>query len=107
MSTADDFRDKAEECRQQAEKAIGPKVKRFGFALAKSWLKLAQEITSTAQAQTVRAPMPPDRTERLSVFLPSDELAAIDDFKLRNRIPTRAAAARELLRRGLALADKD
>jgi metal-responsive CopG/Arc/MetJ family transcriptional regulator len=48
-----------------------------------------------------------DRTERLQIVLPADVLAAIDDFQHRNRIPTRAAAARELLKRGLALADKD
>jgi hypothetical protein len=48
-----------------------------------------------------------NRTERLQIVLPADVLAAIDDFQYRNSIPTRAAAARELLRRGLALADKD
>jgi hypothetical protein len=47
-------------------------------------------------------PAKPDRTERLQVILPSDEVAAIDDFQFRNRIPSRAAAVRELLRRGLA-----
>ena len=49
----------------------------------------------------------PDRTERLQLRLPADELAAIDDFQFRNRIPNRAAAARELLRRGLAAITQD
>jgi hypothetical protein len=32
----------------------------------------------------------------------SDEIAAIEDFKYRTRMPSRAAAVRELLKRGLA-----
>ena len=42
-----------------------------------------------------------ERTERLQVVLPGDELAAIDDFRFKTRMPSRAAAVRELLRRGL------
>jgi hypothetical protein len=42
-----------------------------------------------------------DRTERLQVILPADELAAIDEFRFQARMPSRAAAIRELLRRGL------
>jgi metal-responsive CopG/Arc/MetJ family transcriptional regulator len=47
-----------------------------------------------------------DRTERLQVVLPGDELAAIDGFRFQARMPSRAAAVRELLRRGLASAKK-
>jgi metal-responsive CopG/Arc/MetJ family transcriptional regulator len=46
-----------------------------------------------------------ERTERLQVILPTDELAAIDEFRFQARKPSRAAAVRELLRRGLASAD--
>ena len=42
------------------------------------------------------------RGERLQVMLAADELNALDDFRFRERMPTRAAAVRELLRRGLA-----
>ena len=42
------------------------------------------------------------RSERLQVILPPAEIAAIEDFRYRARIPSRAAAVRELLRRGLA-----
>jgi hypothetical protein len=42
----------------------------------------------------------PQRTERL---LPPDEIAAIDAFRFQARMPSRAAAVRELLRRGLRL----
>ena len=42
-----------------------------------------------------------DRTERLYVMLPPEVLKAIDDFRFANRIQNRAAAVRELLRRGL------
>ena len=46
-------------------------------------------------------PDEPERTERLQVMLTTDELAAIDEFRFENRMPNRAAAVRELLRRGL------
>ena len=42
------------------------------------------------------------RGERLQVMLTLDELRALDDFRFRGRMPSRAAAIRELLRRGLA-----
>lgn len=42
------------------------------------------------------------RPERLQIMLDPAELAAIDDFRFRRRMPSRAAAVRELLRRGLA-----
>jgi len=44
---------------------------------------------------------PPKRTEKVQVMLDDGELRAIDDWRFENRIPTRAAAIRELLRRGL------
>jgi hypothetical protein len=47
-----------------------------------------------------------DRTVRLEVILPADELAAIDEFRFQARMPSRAAAVRELLRRGLASAER-
>ena len=40
------------------------------------------------------------RGERLQIMLSPDELTAVDDF--RNRMPSRAAAVRELFRMGLA-----
>ena len=42
------------------------------------------------------------RAERLQVMLSPEELALIDDFRFKHRMPTRAAAVRELLKRGLA-----
>ena len=42
------------------------------------------------------------RGERLQLMLEADELKALDDFRYKNRMPSRAAAIRELLRRGLA-----
>jgi hypothetical protein len=42
------------------------------------------------------------RGERLQLMLDGDELRALDDFRFKNRMPSRAAAIRELLRRGLA-----
>jgi hypothetical protein len=43
------------------------------------------------------------RDERLQVMLSPDELAAVDDFRFRHRMPTRAAAVRELLKLGLTI----
>jgi hypothetical protein len=42
------------------------------------------------------------RGERLQIMLTPDELTALDDFRFKNRMPSRAAAVRELLKRGLA-----
>ena len=41
------------------------------------------------------------RGERLQVMLSPEELAAVDDFRFKHRMPTRAAAVRELLKVGL------
>jgi len=41
------------------------------------------------------------KTVRLEVILSSEEIAAIDEFRFRARLPTRNAAAHELLKRGL------
>lgn len=45
------------------------------------------------------------RGERLQVMLSPEELAALDDFRFHYRMPSRAAAVRELLKRGLGLSD--
>ena len=42
------------------------------------------------------------RGERLQIMLDEDELLAVDDFRFSHRVPSRAAAVRELLKRGLA-----
>jgi hypothetical protein len=42
-----------------------------------------------------------ERPERLQIMLNSQELAAVDDFRFQKRMPSRAAAVRELMRRGL------
>jgi hypothetical protein len=47
------------------------------------------------------------RGERLQVMLSPEELTAIDDFRFKHRMPTRAAAVRELLRMGLTVVAAD
>lgn len=42
------------------------------------------------------------RAERLQIMLTPEELAALDDWRFKTRMPSRAAAVRELLKRGLA-----
>lgn len=42
------------------------------------------------------------RGERLQIMLTAEELRALDDWRFTQRMPSRAAAVRELLRRGLA-----
>jgi len=42
------------------------------------------------------------RDERLQIMLSPEELTALDDFRFKQRMPSRAAAVRELLKRGLA-----
>ena len=46
------------------------------------------------------------RPERLQIMLTPEELAAVDDWRFTLRLPTRAAAVRELLRRGIAAEGK-
>jgi metal-responsive CopG/Arc/MetJ family transcriptional regulator len=42
------------------------------------------------------------REERLQIMLSPEELKAVDNFRFRHRMPSRAAAIRDLLRRGLS-----
>ena len=42
------------------------------------------------------------RGERLQIMLSAEELTVVDDFRFKERVPSRAAAVRELLNRGLA-----
>ena len=47
--------------------------------------------------------MPNDpRGERLQIMLTKDELTAVDGWRFNKHMPSRAAAVRELLRRGLS-----
>lgn len=48
--------------------------------------------------------MTSNRFERLQIMLDVGELRAIDDFRYKYRLPSRAAAVRELLKRGLSAA---
>jgi hypothetical protein len=43
-----------------------------------------------------------NRFERLQIMLTGDELTLLDDFRYKTRMPSRASAVRELLKRGLA-----
>jgi hypothetical protein len=45
-----------------------------------------------------------NRGERLQIMLSPAELSALDDFRFKKRMPSRAAAVRELFRLGLASA---
>ena len=42
------------------------------------------------------------RGERLQIMLTAEELVVLDDFRFKAKMPSRAAAIRELLKRGLA-----
>ena len=42
------------------------------------------------------------RPERLQIMLDAEEVVAVDDFRFKKRMPSRASAVRELLKRGLA-----
>jgi len=46
--------------------------------------------------------MAKERGERLQIMLSAEELVALDDFRFKRRMPSRASAVRELLKRGLA-----
>ena len=40
------------------------------------------------------------REERLQIMLNAEELVLVDDFRFKKRMPSRASAVRELLKRG-------
>jgi hypothetical protein len=42
-----------------------------------------------------------ERPERLQIMLSAEELVALENWRFEKRMPSRAAAVRELLRRGL------
>ncbi len=42
------------------------------------------------------------RGERLQIMLTKEEVKALDDWRFAKRMPSRASAVRELLKRGLA-----
>ena len=48
-----------------------------------------------------------NRAERLQIMLTDNELTALDDWRFARRMPSRAAAVRELLRLGLAAEGMD
>ena len=50
---------------------------------------------------------PSKRTEKLQLMLNDEELEVIENWRFDNRMPTRAAAIRELMRRGLQATDLD
>ena len=41
------------------------------------------------------------RSDRLQIMLTPEEISALDDWRFNARMPSRSAAVRELLRRGL------
>jgi hypothetical protein len=45
---------------------------------------------------------PDSRGERLQIMLSAEELQVVDEFRFKQHMPSRAAAVRELLKRGLA-----
>ena len=42
-----------------------------------------------------------NRVERLQIMLDANELKALDDWRFKKRMPSRAAAVREIISRGL------
>jgi hypothetical protein len=48
------------------------------------------------------AATPRGRPERLQIMLSESELRAVDDWRFTRRMPSRASAIRELLKRGLS-----
>lgn len=60
-------------------------------------------LSSLTHFNAVPLKMPSDdRGERLQIMLSQGELRALENWRFDKRMPSRAAAVRELLRRGLA-----
>jgi len=63
---------------------------------------VARLITSLMGVPMVTENENLSRGERLQIMLSPEELKAVDDFRFKQRMPSRAAAVRELFRIGLA-----
>ena len=96
-SRAERCRLKAEECLLMAERARDPKAKA-------DLLDLARPRRPSMRRRN--AAMAERRTQPLQIFLAADQLAAVEEFRYQARMPSRSAAVRELLRRGLARASR-
>jgi metal-responsive CopG/Arc/MetJ family transcriptional regulator len=59
-------------------------------------------MVSLREEATLARKKEADREERLQIMLAADELAAVDKWRFEKHMPSRAAAIRDLLRRGLA-----
>ena len=64
-------------------------------------------VTNNGTSEVLEETMAPvtqkrQREERLQIMLSADELVLVDDFRFKKRMPSRASAVRELLKRGLA-----
>ena len=57
--------------------------------------KLADHLVEAVMGELTRG-------ERLQIMLTDDEQATLDDWRFAKRMPSRASAVRELLKRGLA-----
>jgi hypothetical protein len=62
---------------------------------------------SGASTMTHKTGPPRRRSQRVQVMMSHDEMAEIEDFRYRTRMPSQASAVRELLRRGLAAIKKE
>jgi hypothetical protein len=72
-----------------------------------SWMLLTNtavltNLSANTSGKGMQAMTDRMREERLQIMLSPEELSSLDDFRFRKRMPSRAAAVRELLKRGLA-----
>src|SRR6185295_4177020 len=66
------------------------------YALYKFGVALTSKLGNGVMADLTRE-------TRLQIMLTDDELRAVDDWRFKFRLPSRASAVRELLRKGLAV----
>src|SRR3977135_4355605 len=64
-------------------------------------LVLQRTTVRTRRASVMKEKAAVGREERVQVMLTRDELEAVDNFRFSHRMPSRAAAVRELLRLAL------
>ena len=66
-------------------------------------LALKSKFTLAPDRGMVRVMTELNRPERLQIMLKAEEIKALDDWRFQHRMPSRASAVRELLKRGLAV----
>jgi glutamate/tyrosine decarboxylase-like PLP-dependent enzyme len=105
MKKAEQAWNQAEACERHAQATKDTTLQAKFRKLRDSWIRIGNTVqfqeSDKKEEDSTPAHDSRERTERVQVYLSKEEIAAIEDFRFENRMPNRAVAVRELIRRGL------